>query len=112
MNIRIFASLIYIFIFFIFSLFLTTFFFNKLKKVVFLNKLTNFLPVNLSEFCFSFLLSSNNLFKDYYLILTKKIYYYSQDLLFITFFSKNSLKNILNRKNSLYFTLILFQIFE
>lgn len=112
MNIKIFASLIYILIFFLFSFFLINFLFAKLKKVSFLNKLSKFLPFNLPEFCFSFLLFSNNLSKNYNLIIKKKLYYYSQDLLFITFFLKNNLKYIFNRKNSLYYTLILFQIFE
>lgn len=112
MNIKIFASLIYILIFFTFSLFLLNSLYMKIKKLIFLNKLANFLAFNFFEFSLSLILFFNKLSKNYNLDLKKNFFFYYQDLLFLTFFSKNYLKNILNRKNSLYYSLVLFQLLE
>jgi hypothetical protein len=96
----------------LFSVFLATFFFSKLKKLLFLNKLLSFLPFVLKEsfafylIFFNIIFSRNNSLFSFPLFFSENL----EDLLASRFYYKKYLKYYLKKKNIFFYTLIIFQL--
>lgn len=110
---KIYISFFYTFLFFLFSLFLATFFFSKLKKLIFLSKLLSFLPFVLKEtfgfylVIFNAIFFTNNSSFFFPLFFSENV----EDLLATRFYYKKYLKYSLKKNFFFYSTLVLFQLF-
>jgi len=115
MEIKLFASIIYIFLFFLFFGIFFNFITNKIKKIILFIKLFSIKNVDKNEIFLNFLFFYSSLSKklttrlkfENYL---KSFFLYNKDILFTLFFCKNYLKLLKVKKKNLYYKLILFQL--